>query len=430
MKIKPLLIIIAGSLTSILFSCCSNINYNNGDNNIDSLNISHLIHLYTKIILPCESEVGVIHIYSEYPDYNFVIEPDEGFTCIDDVARAIVLIANSHNDPDNKTIKEMHALMPEFILNMQADNGYFYNFLRKNKTINKTYPTSIPEPNWWSWRAFLALESYPASWHTTAPRAQEAINKLVHNILNEYLNKPLKFKTIEGIKLPAWLPHETAADQTGILIIALVKYYQRTQQEEALTLIEKFAEGLLHMQKGDSSSFPYGAYLSWNNIWHAYGNIQAYAMLKTGQLLGRDDFIHSALLEIDHFYPYLITQNYLNYFIIKYNNIDYEIIEMEQFPQIAYGIRPMVFACLEAYDVTGKDKYLKMAEQIASWFTGKNPAGKIMFDHNTGRCYDGIMSPDDINLNSGAESTIEALLTMQAILNHPEINHTNIYETH
>ena len=33
-------------------------------------------------------KVGIVHIYSEYPDYEFEIEPKEGFTCVDDVARA------------------------------------------------------------------------------------------------------------------------------------------------------------------------------------------------------------------------------------------------------------------------------------------------------------------------------------------------------
>ena len=36
-----------------------------------------------------------------------------------------------------------------------------------------------------------------------------------------------------------------------------------------------------------------------------------------------------------------------------------------------------------------------------------------MYDPATGRCYDGINSPVDINRNSGAESTIEALLALQ-----------------
>ena len=38
-----------------------------------------------------------------------------------------------------------------------------------------------------------------------------------------------------------------------------------------------------------------------------------------------------------------------------------------------------------------------------------------MYDHLTGRAYDGINSTSKTNYNSGAESTIEALLSIQAI---------------
>ncbi len=44
-----------------------------------------------------------------------------------------------------------------------------------------------------------------------------------------------------------------------------------------------------------------------------------------------------------------------------------------------------------------------------------------MYDITTGRCYDGIIGKDSINYNSGAESTIEALLTLQMVEKVPAI---------
>ena len=38
-----------------------------------------------------------------------------------------------------------------------------------------------------------------------------------------------------------------------------------------------------------------------------------------------------------------------------------------------------------------------------------------MYNPADGICYDGINSGNEINLNSGAESTIEALLSMQML---------------
>jgi hypothetical protein len=42
-----------------------------------------------------------------------------------------------------------------------------------------------------------------------------------------------------------------------------------------------------------------------------------------------------------------------------------------------------------------------------------------MYSPETGRGYDGITSHSEMNRNSGAESTIEALLTLCAIANDP-----------
>mgnify|MGYP001807739815 CR=1 FL=1 len=54
------------------------------------VNPTHLDALYQKITLANKTELGLIHIYSEYPDYRWVKDPIEGVSAIDDVARAVV----------------------------------------------------------------------------------------------------------------------------------------------------------------------------------------------------------------------------------------------------------------------------------------------------------------------------------------------------
>jgi hypothetical protein len=73
----------------------------------------------------------------------------------------------------------------------------------------------------------------------------------------------------------------------------------------------------------------------------------------------------------------------------------------------------MVYAAAEAYRVTGRQEYLDLARKIALWFVSNNDAGKPMYSQLNGMTYDGIVSEDRINLNSGAESTIEGLMVMQ-----------------
>ncbi len=72
----------------------------------------------------------------------------------------------------------------------------------------------------------------------------------------------------------------------------------------------------------------------------------------------------------------------------------------------------MVYALLEAYKITSKDIYAVRAAEAAKWLTGRNPANAVMYKKETGRIFDGINSENDVNKNSGAESTIEGLLTL------------------
>ncbi len=46
---------------------------------------------------------------------------------------------------------------------------------------------------------------------------------------------------------------------------------------------------------------------------------------------------------------------------------------------------PSVFGELDAYDLTGDQKYARMAATIAGWYFGKNPASAIMYFVTRGR---------------------------------------------
>ena len=380
-----------------------------------NLNMSHLDHLSSEVDLKNGVKAEIIHIYSEFPDYHYSIEPKEGFACVDDLARAVVLLSNC---PENESSKSGNATldkMMDFLLYMQSDSGYFYNFIWHDGSINKTYRTSLALPDWWSWRAFWAMEEYAGISEINARKVEKASYKLVERIFSDLLTADRSVSEIEGVRVPTWLPGNAASDQAADLMLALEKYYRRTNDGRALELLKQLAEGILVMQSGDSLNFPYGAFLSWNNTWHAYGNTQAYALLRAGVLLKNMSFIERALIEVDNFYPWLIQNGWLNYFTVKKSGGIYEIIAQERFPQIAYGIRPVVYACAEAYRITGKSRYLEMAKKSVAWLAGENISGKVMWDPATGRCFDGIISKEEINLNSGAESTIEALLSLQAL---------------
>ena len=389
------------------------------------VNLSHLDRLYQSVKLATNgTDVGTVAIYSELPDYHLVSDVDEGFTCVDDVARAALLLLR---EPDLTTSTDKQIklrTMTEFVLQLQADNGYFYNFLWPDRTINKTFQTSVAQANFWSWRALWLLSEAAPYYQKTdavlAGRIQTAVQKLTVNVIRDLGNGSKTYNFIKGIQVPKWLPFGSASDQAAVLLIGLTNVYQQTTNADVLKLIDLLGEGILAMQYGDAGKYPYGAFLSFENTWHAYASDQSYALLRVGKTLNKPTWIAAARREIDNFYPYLIQQGFLESFEVEQPGNDVKPSRTSSSPQIAYGVRPMVWAALEAYDQTKDAKYADLAAKLTSWFLGKNAAGSPMYDLTSGRGYDGLGANGQINRNAGAESTIESLWTFQRLEQYPE----------
>jgi hypothetical protein len=68
----------------------------------------------------------------------------------------------------------------------------------------------------------------------------------------------------------------------------------------------------------------------------------------------------------------------------------------------------MVEATLAAFCTTNEEKYRKATYEIFEWFLGRNMAGLMVYNPETGGCYDGV-TPLGLNLNEGAEATVSYL---------------------
>lgn len=379
------------------------------------VSLAHFDHLFAEAVVEGE-RVGVLNIYSEAPDFRYAIEPNEGYACVDDVARGMVLLATEQR----LSPKRMHQLelMTKFILQMQASNGYFHNFIWAGGRINREYRTSLAELNWWSLRALWGLEAALQHLPKDSPlaaRARDAADRLVVNLKRDLKENVEEPSQVEGITVSRALPFGSGADAAATALLGLLPYYQRTQDKGTRALAERVGGALLQMQKGDAANFPHGAYLSWRNQWHGWGNAQAYALLRAGAQLNRPDFISSALIEVDHFYPYLLQNGMLASFSLRRSSTGTEAVDVQRFPQIAYGLSPMILASMEAYRVTGDVKYRETAQRLGTWFSGGNAPAIRMYDPASGRVKDGIISSQAANPNSGAESTIEGLLSLLAL---------------
>jgi len=387
------------------------------------INTAHLDALYAERKVGNDS-VGIIHIYSEYPDYHLVGDADEGDACVDDASRAAIFYLRQYAVSEDSENLRKGRMLVKFLLAMQAPNGYYYNFIWPDGRIHTDGSTSKPEPNFWSWRTLWAFGESLQYLEKDDPLVNEIKaqrEKLVTNILSEKAFRSNETDTTMGWTFPTWLPKICGTDQAGIILIGLSLMLKDSSTDQTaindsiISLMEHFADGLCIMQNEQPGTLQDGAFMSWENLWHAYANIQSYALLMSGEVLDNPHQTAHALYEIDHFYPAFLAAGGLDHFSLRVMDGKVTMYDQATFPQIAYGRRPMVWAALKAYDITGDKKYLATARELAAWFSGKNPANTILYDPATGRGYDGIINPEQINKNAGAESTIEALLTLQAL---------------
>jgi hypothetical protein len=381
------------------------------------INTSHLDYLYEEISAD-GNKFGIIHIYCEYPDYKLVGDSDEGIACVDDVARAAIFYMNYSRQYKDSLAVHKAAKLIEFILHMQAENGFFNNFIFQDYSINKTHQNSAAQANWWSWRALWSLtEAYSffeKSDKEFAGRIKSSIERII-TAIKKHFQYEKTFIDLNGFKRPTWLPNQYASDQAALIVITMCKYKTLFGDDSVLNIINDFCEGIMVMQEGSKKEFPFYAFMSWENIWHAWGNSQAYSLLCAYEVTGNKHYLNSAVNEINHFYKYLLQEKFCNEFSIKKGKNKIVSDGGKKYSQIAYGIRPMVYSSLKAAELTGDKRYSLLAAKLASWFFGNNPAKAKMYFEETGICFDGIVNEKEVNKNSGAESTIEALLTLLSI---------------
>ena len=388
------------------------------------VNFNHLEHLTETIELNGQ-ECDIIHIYSEYPDYHWVDAAEEGIACVDDVARAAVVYLRYFEIAGIDSILLKAKRLLNFVLYMQAEDGEFYNFIGANYQINKTYRTSKKSFDFWAARGYWAIG---LGYRIFKDKDREYAVKLKDAFLKCKIpiKKNLEFYKqyieINGRKYPLWLVNKYGSDATATLLLGLNEFLKIEQDQELEKYASQLVEGIIEMQVEDGNVYP-GAFLSWQDIWHAWGNAQTQALTSLGKTLNQSQFIQAAKKEADKFYSNMLIHGMLREWKLGNEN------KAEEFPQISYGIRCMTLGLLRLSEATGNEDYAKLAGLAASWLMGNNAAKTQMYDPKSGRCFDGIIDSTKVNFNSGAESTIEALYTLTEISSHPIAKKYLFYHT-
>ncbi len=383
------------------------------------VNLTHLNFLVEDVDIAGQP-MAITHIYSESPRYEWVDASGEGIACIDDSARAaLVYLEDYERTRDPASLDKARRLL-NFVLYMQAEDGQFYNFiLDRAGTINKTGNTSFKTSGWWAARAARALGAGYRVLHSIDPAYASSLEQAFQRIRDVWAQEVAgsygKYNQVHAVNVPAWLIAD-GSDVTSIAVLALLEYDRAADGQDAPTrdLLAKLCEALSAYQAGDDRNYPFGIHpdsAASPFSWHAWGSTQVFALARAGQQLSRPEWVASAQREADAFYARLLAGSMVG---------EWGVLPFT-FPQIAYGTDSIIQGLIALQQATGDDTYGKLAGLAAGWFYGNNAAGFPMYDPATGRGYDGLLGPSSfrVNMNAGAESTIEALMAVQAVTADP-----------
>ena len=375
------------------------------------VNLTHALSLVDSIEVDGEV-LYFIWIYADAPSYKPVAAPGEGIACVDDVGRFMEVLETEILTYQRRELLPIAVGMTRFLLYMSREDGLWYNFIYQDGSINRTHQNSKAEFGWWAIRGLRGLAAADkiltgSPEHKSLLTAvEERIRTADRHIEAALHNYPEQIMTSLGLR-PKWLV-KNAPDMNSELLLALTKL-QESGKFDYRDEIRKIARGLIAYQYRFPKHDLNGMYFCWDSLWHNWGNNQTLALLEAYKITENDTLLLSVREWADGFVPFVLENNFPQRITIAGNG-SYSVT---MFPQIAYGINSMYRALNTLAGLTGDRQYAKKAERVFRWYKGGNVAGKAMYQSETGRCYDGINSAVSINMNSGAESTLECLLSIQ-----------------
>jgi glycosyltransferase involved in cell wall biosynthesis len=322
------------------------------------------------------TDVGMIQ-------FSVVNQPDlsSGYT-LDDNARALIAMAMLFKMKRDVDCIEKIAKYLNFIEMCQQPKGDFLNYMDKLKHFtSQNANTNLDDSNG---RAIWAL-GYLLS-------------------LKELLPDEIRFKA--ALLFERSMKHLQGIYSTRAIAFAIkgLYYYQSTTpKEETLDLIGTLSDRLFQMYKSESSKD-----WEWFEGYLTYANsVLPEAMLFAWLLTGKIEYKESAIASL-HF---LLTKTF--------NKNGIEVISNKKWLQKGaakelFGEQPIdvaytIMTLTVFYNVLKDEKYRLKTVTAFNWFLGENRLHQIVYNPNTGGCYDGL-EENNVNLNQGAESTLSYLM--------------------
>ncbi len=390
--------------------------------------------------LAADPKVGVLWVYANADadgsftrvgggDYDAATDKyAQGAFDTDDIARAAVVYLRQWRATGDEKAKEQAYQLLRGLTYLQTltgpKAGEVVLWMQPDGTVNPS-PLQPDSPNpsdsdasYWLARTLWALGEGYAAFRDADPDfaafLKKRMNLSVAALQRDVLGRYGTSQIIHGVQVPDWLI-VNGADASAEATLGLSAYLQATGDPSARTALRELADGIAQMSAGTTTSWPYRALLPWalsRSDWHAWAANMPAALAAAATALGDKRLLPTAVDDTAGFTAQLLTST---------GPVNGLLPTPVDTTQIAYGADARVQGLIAVSTATGRPGLAQLAGIAAGWFFGQNASGAPVYDPATGVTRDGVQPNGTVNPNSGAESTIHGLLTMQVLDAHPDL---------
>jgi len=313
------------------------------------------------------------------------IDRRKGYTT-DDNARALIAVLRYHEmykDPSSIGLADKYLT---FLLHMQKEDGRFHNLLGFDRAFKDEVGSEDCMGN--------ALWASGYTLNSTAPEEMKIVAK-------EMFDRGLP---------PV---HNFTSPRAKALTLIGLHHYNKAFPEDRNILknVGKLASGLVHQYRVESDEgwCWFESYLTYSNPRLPQALFSAFESTK------KDTYLEVAL----NSFNFLIEVQMVDDVFVPVGTKDWYIKKGEKalYDQQPIEASCMVEAAIDAYKHTRDERYLRTAENSFEWYHGKNVKSIVIYNEETGTCYDGITN-EGLNLNQGAESTLSYYLAYLIMKKH------------
>ena len=314
-----------------------------------------------------------------YQHAKFTVPNRDFGYCTDDNARAVIAMIRyyAHN-PEPEALRLLDTYL-SFIIHSQKAGGSIKNFMN----FDRTWRTNEPAHDAFGralWAFGTIIANPPAPQYLSI--AKDCFDQSVHHVERQ---------------LPKGMAYS---------ILGMCDYLK--QFPGAIDIkrqLELAADGLLRQ-------YEEGHYPDWN--WFedilTYDNaVLPHAMYVASMALDKKRYREIAETTCEFLLENSFTGTHFSFVGCKgWYERGGKKATFDQQPIEAAGTVMMLRA---AYEVTQNEKFLTLQRKAFDWFLGQNDLHIPLYDFKTKGCNDGL-TPDGVNMNQGAESTLSLLLSL------------------